>query len=71
MKNTQNLSGWSLVYALGVLLCALDLFDIIDMPWFIWWPMLAVAVAGALGKWGWMNDEPRDGRSVPNSDKHL
>jgi hypothetical protein len=24
-----------------------------------------------LGRWGRMNDEPRDGRSVPDSDKTL
>lgn len=71
MNRTHNLSGWSLAYFAVILLAVLDVFDIIDMPWFIWWPVLAVAVWGALAKWGRMNDEQRDGRSVPDSDKTL
>lgn len=71
MNRYWNLSGWSLVYFAVLLLSVLDLFDVIDLPWFLWWPMVAVAVWGALSKWGRLDDARRDGRSVPNSDKHL
>lgn len=57
MNRTWNLSGWSLAYFGAMLLFALDLFDVVDTPWFIWWPAMAVAVWGALTRWGRKDDE--------------
>jgi hypothetical protein len=69
VNRTWNLSSWSLVYFVVILLSALDVFDVIQTPWFVRFPLLTLATWVVLTRWSQWHQRLLDSQSVPDSDR--